>query len=89
MALGAIEDNGVDSENQKQIIKDTAAMFYGAGTDTIVASTLSWIWVMLKNPQMQARVHEELDRVLNGRLPEFEDQDQLPYLMATVMESMR
>ncbi|RXW22197.1 hypothetical protein EST38_g3663 [Candolleomyces aberdarensis] len=89
VALGAIEENSVDSENQKQIIKDTAAMFYGAGTDTIVASILSWIWVMLKNPQVQARVHEELDRVLNGRLPEFEDQDQLPYLMATLMESMR
>ena len=64
-------------------------MFYGAGTDTIVASILSWIWVMLKNPQVQARVHAELDRVLNGRLPEFEDQDQLPYLTTTLMESMR
>ena len=64
-------------------------MFYGAGTDTIVATILSWIWRMLKNPQIQARVHAELDRVLNGRLPDFDDQDQLPYLMATLMESMR
>lgn len=79
----------MQAENQKDIIKDTAAMFYGAGTDTIVASIFSWIWVMLKHPQIQARVHEELDKVLNGKLPEFDDQNQLPFLTATLMESMR
>ena len=89
VALGAIDENSADAEEQKQIIKDTAAMFYGAGTDTILASILSWIWVMLKNPHIQARVRDELDTVLNGRLPDFEDQEQLPYLMATLMESMR
>ncbi|KAJ2934965.1 hypothetical protein H1R20_g2107, partial [Candolleomyces eurysporus] len=89
VALGAIDENSVDAEHQKQLVKDTAAMFYGAGTDTIVASILSWIWVMLKHPHIQARVHDELNNVLNGRLPDFEDQDKLPYLMSTLMESMR
>jgi cytochrome P450 len=89
VALGALDENSVDAEEQKQIIMDTAAMFYGAGTDTIVASVLSWVWAMLKNPHIQARVHDELDNVLSGRLPDFEDQEQLPYLMATLMESMR
>ena len=79
----------MDAENQKEVIRDTAAMFYAAGTDTIVASLLSWIWVMLKNPPIQHRVRAELDQVLNGRLPDFDDQDRLPYLMATLMESMR
>ncbi|KAJ2919895.1 hypothetical protein MD484_g610, partial [Candolleomyces efflorescens] len=89
VALGAVDETSVDAEKQKQIIKDTAAMFYGAGTDTIVASILSWIWYMMKNPHIQARVHDELDKVLNGRLPDFEERDNLPYLMATLMESMR
>ena len=84
-----MDENAVDAENQKEVIQDTAAMFYIAGTDTIVASLLSWIWVMLKNPLIQHRVRIELDRVLDGRLPDFGDQDQLPYLMATLMESMR
>ncbi|KAJ2913746.1 hypothetical protein MD484_g6664, partial [Candolleomyces efflorescens] len=89
IALGAMDENAVDAENQKEVIQDTAAMFYMAGTDTIVSSLLSWIWVMLKNPLIQHRVRIELDRVLDGRLPDFGDQDQLPYLMATLMESMR
>ncbi|RXW12357.1 hypothetical protein EST38_g13498 [Candolleomyces aberdarensis] len=89
VALEATDENSVDAEHQKQLVKDTAAMFYGAGTDTIVASSLSWIWVMLKNPHIQARVHDELNKVLNGRLPDFEDQVQLPYLMLTLMESIR
>ena len=74
---------------EKQVIKDTAAMCYMAGTDTIVGSILNWVWAMLKNPEVQARVHAELDKVLRGRMPDFEDQQQLPYLMATLMESTR
>ncbi|KAF5341790.1 hypothetical protein D9611_001158 [Ephemerocybe angulata] len=89
VALEAIDETSGDSEYQKQVIKDAAAMFYGARTDTIVASILVWIWVLLKNPDIQARVHEELDRVLNGRMPDFEDQEQLPYLTASLMESTR
>ncbi|KAJ2913751.1 hypothetical protein MD484_g6663, partial [Candolleomyces efflorescens] len=89
VALGAMDENAVDAESQKEIIRDTAAMFYIAGTDTIVAAILSWIWRMLKHPRILARVHAELDQVLNGRLPQFDDQDRLPYLMATLMESMR
>lgn len=90
-ALGALEGSieSAETEYQRQIIKDTAAMFYMVGTDTIVASILTWIWVLLKNPDIQARVHAELDAVLKGKMPEFRDQEQLPYLMATLMESTR
>ncbi|KAJ3521698.1 hypothetical protein NMY22_g12212 [Coprinellus aureogranulatus] len=90
-ALSALEDGtgARDTEHQKQVIKDTAAMFYMAGTDTIVASILNWIWALLKNPEVQSRVHAELDEVVKGRMPEYDDQDRLPYLMATLMESAR
>lgn len=64
-------------------------MFYMAGTDTIVATILNWILVMMKNPGVLAKVHAEIDAVLKGRMPEFGDQEQLPYLMATLMESAR
>ena len=90
VALGAVDDSNEDAAaRQRQIIKDTAAMFYMAGTDTIPGSILSWVWDMLKNPEIQAKVHAELDEVLKGRMPEFEDQDDLPFLMATIMESVR
>lgn len=74
---------------QRQVIKDTAAMFYNAGTDSIGGSIATWIWAMMKNPDVQAKLHAELDEVLKGRMPDFEDQERLPYLMATLMEAAR
>lgn len=60
-----------------------------AGTDTVVGTVLNWIWALMKNPEVQAKVHAELDAVLKGRMPELDDQEQLPYLMATLKESAR
>jgi cytochrome P450 len=85
--LGDINDEA--TAYKKEVVKDTAAMFYMAGTDTIIGSILSWVWALLKNPGVQTRVHAELDEVLKGRMPDFEDQEKLPYLMATLMESTR
>lgn len=90
VALGSVDDGNEEAAaHQRQLIKDTAAMFYMAGTDTISGSMLSWTWDMLKNPDIQAKVHAELDEVLKGRMPDFEDLDDLPYLMATIMETVR
>ena len=61
-----------------------------AGTDTS-AQTVNWFLLMLANrPQIQARVHEELDRVI-GRdtLPTTDDRTRLPYVFACLAESMR
>lgn len=41
-------------------------------------------------PAVQARAREEIDRVVgNDRLPNFNDQDNLPYIHAIVLESLR
>ena len=61
-----------------------------AGTDTS-AQTVNWFLLILANrPEIQARVHEELDRVI-GRdaLPTVEDRTRLPYTFACLAESMR
>lgn len=45
---------------------------------------------MLANPEAQAKAQAELDAVVgHGRLPEFSDQDSLPYLTAIVKEVLR
>lgn len=44
---------------------------------------------MLYFPDVQKKAQEELDRVLGGRLPEFQDERNLPYLSAVVKEVMR
>lgn len=41
-------------------------------------------------PDVQAKLQRELDQVIGpSRLPEFSDIQQLPYLRAVVMESLR
>jgi cytochrome P450 len=61
-----------------------------AGTDTS-AQTVNWFLLLLANrPEIQARVHEELDRII-GRdaLPTVEDRTRLPFVFACLAESMR
>ena len=44
---------------------------------------------MLYFPEVQSKAQEELDRVLQGRLPEYGDLKDLPYIIAIVKEILR
>lgn len=44
---------------------------------------------MLCFPSVQRKAQKELDRVLQGRLPEFGDEEDLPYVAALVKEVLR
>ena len=56
-----------------------------------VAATVSWFLLIMANrPEAQAKIAEELDRVIGrDRLPTGDDRAQLPYTFACVAESMR
>ncbi|THU91684.1 cytochrome P450 [Dendrothele bispora CBS 962.96] len=84
------------AENQQQHgMSDTdcawlAGVLYGAGHET-TSTTMAWfIFSMIQFPQVQARAHEELDRVVGlSRLPSFADIKHLPYMQAIVKEVLR
>ena len=44
---------------------------------------------MMCFPEVQTKAQAELDRVVNGRLPDFGDMPDLPYLSALVKEIVR
>ena len=44
---------------------------------------------MMSFPEAQSKAQEELDRVLRGRLPEYNDLNELPYTTALVKEIFR
>jgi cytochrome P450 len=79
-------------ESGKKLSDDEILMILGdviqAGTDTS-ASTVEWLIALLvNNPRIQDKMHEELDRVV-GKDRLMTSEDQLPYLEATLRETMR
>ncbi|XP_077551822.1 cytochrome P450 2F5-like isoform X2 [Haemaphysalis longicornis] len=68
-----------------------AMSFFGAGTHTVKA-TLLWHLLNLadKVNTVQKRIQEEVDRVTGGsRPPRWEDQDEMPFTVATIWEMYR
>ena len=80
------EDGGRMGDKQ---LRDEVLTFLLAGHET-TALALSWTWHLLgQYPGAEARLHEELDRVLAGRAPEFSDLRNLSYAERVIKEYMR
>jgi len=72
-----------------QQLRDEAVTIVLAGHET-TANALSWTWYLLaQHPEVEAKLHAELDGVLGGQLPTTDDLRQLPYAEMVVKESMR
>ena len=69
---------------------NNVADIFVAGQDT-TSSTILWtLLYLLHHPEVQAKVHQELDEVVGrGRRPGLKDQDNLNYLNAVLLESHR
>ncbi len=82
-----------DPENGAKLnateVRDEVLTIFMAGHET-TAVTMTWVWYALsQQPQAEARLHEELDRVLGGRAPTAEDIPNLPYTRMVLEETMR
>ncbi|WP_208988554.1 cytochrome P450 [Labrenzia sp. VG12] len=85
--LEARDDNG-EPLSRSAIISEAAVIFM-AGHET-TANTLAWAWFLLsKCDRTRARLQEELDTVLAGRTPTFQDVAQLPFTKAVIEETLR
>lgn len=70
-------------------LRDEVMTIFLAGHET-TANALTWTWYLLsQNGQVETKLHEEIDAVLGGRLPAFEDVAQLKYTEMVLAESMR
>ncbi|KZP22537.1 cytochrome P450 [Athelia psychrophila] len=83
-------DPGRDNSAEELIIRETAAVVYGAGVETTVSVLGTFFLAMVMHPEVQAKAQAEIDAVMGpGRLPTFGDEDSLPYLSAVVKECLR
>jgi len=80
------EDGGKLTDQQ---IRDEALTLFLTAFDT-TSTALTWTWYLLsQNPKAEDELHEELDRVLQGRVPTAADVPQLQYTRMVFAESMR
>ena len=89
MLLMAQDEEAGGAGMTDQQVRDEAMTIFLAGHET-TANALAWTWYLLSGaPDVEARLHEEVDRVLGGRLPTLADMPNLPYVEQVVTESMR
>jgi len=70
-------------------VRDEAMTIFLAGHET-TANALTWTWYLLSGaPDVEARLHDEIGRVLQGRLPTAADLGALSFVEKVVAESMR
>jgi cytochrome P450 len=88
MLLEARDERTGQGMDRRQL-RDEAMTLLFAGHET-TATALSWTWWLLgTNAVAESRLHDELDGVLAGRMPEFEDLPNLPYTRMVLQEAMR
>lgn len=89
MLLRSRDDEADHSGMTDEQIRDEILTIFLAGYET-VATALTWTWYLLaQNPEAEARLHAEIDRVLGGRAPTVEDLPQLKYVEMVLAEAMR
>ena len=89
MLLMAQDDEDKGRGMTDKQVRDEAMTIFLAGHET-TANALTWTWYLLsQTAEVERRLHEEIDRVLGGRLPTVADVERLPYVMRVVTESMR
>jgi cytochrome P450 len=70
-------------------IRDEIVTLIVAGYET-TSLTLDWAWYLLaRHPRAEARLHAELDSVLNGRMPTVDDLPRLAWTSMIVKETLR
>jgi cytochrome P450 len=82
-------DDETGQAMSESLLRDESITTFFAGHET-TARTMTFAWYALAtNPQVTQRLHEELDRVLGGRLPTADGLRQLPYTLQVIKEVLR
>jgi cytochrome P450 len=85
--LRAQEEDGSTMSNEQ--VQNEALTLFGAGHET-TSTALTWVWYLLAtHPEVYRRVQEEVDSVLQGRMPTYNDLPRLPYCLQVFKETLR
>ena len=89
MLLLAQDEEGDGGQMTDTQVRDEALTLFLAGHET-TANALTWTWYLLsQNPEVEAKLHTEIDAVLAARLPTVNDVPQLRCAHMVLAEAMR
>jgi cytochrome P450 len=72
-----------------ELLLDESLTLFLAGHET-TANALTWTWYLLaQHPQVESRLRQEIESVLEGRIPTLDDLSRLEYTGAVFRESLR
>jgi cytochrome P450 len=81
------EETGEAMTDEQLRVEVTTFLLAGQETTSLA---LTWTWYLLsQHPDAQRRLEEEIDVVLDGRSPEYDDLASLPYTRMVIDEAMR
>ncbi|MGB7926245.1 MAG: cytochrome P450 [Pyrinomonadaceae bacterium] len=89
MLLLAQDEEGNTGHMTDEQVRDEALTIFLAGHET-TSNALTWTWYLLsQHPEVETKLHAEIDAVLGSRLPQADDVPRLRYTEMVLAESMR
>jgi len=86
--MNARDPDTGEAMTDRQLRDEVMTVFLAGHETTANALGFAW-WLLAENPAVEARLHEELDRVLQGRPPCSADLASLPYTRMVLDEALR
>lgn len=88
MLLQTVDDGTGQGMSMQQLHEEILNLMIGAYDTTSNALTFA-CYLLSQRAEVEQKLHEELDRVLAGRIPTVDDFPRLPYLKMVIDETLR
>jgi cytochrome P450 len=88
MMMSACDEETSQPMTRGQLYDEMIGMLMAGHETTAISATWTWYWLS-RYPDAERELHRELDSVLAGRVPSYEDLPRLPFTRMVFQESLR